>query len=151
MVTEVQGEGSSGPERARGGCLCGAVRFRVMGPIRDPVACHCGQCRRQTGHYAANTATHRSNLRMDREEGLRWYESSPGIRRGFCGQCGSTLFWDNQERPYMGIAAGSLDAPTGLRLAAHIFTADAGDYYELSDDLHKDAGRDHGVPPPPEE
>jgi len=137
--------------RGTGGCLCGAVRYRVTGPLRAPVACHCGQCRRQTGHFAANTATVRTNLHLEREEGLRWYESSPGVRRGFCATCGSTLFWDNRERPYIGIAAGSLDAPTGLRLAAHIFTAEAGDYYPISDGLPADPGRDHGVPPPPEE
>jgi hypothetical protein len=137
--------------RATGHCLCGSVRFRVLGPLRQPVACHCGQCRRQTGHFAANTAARRSDLCLDRDDGLRWFESSPGVHRGFCAHCGSTLFWDNRDRPYIGIAAGSLDAPTGLQLAAHIYTDDAGDYYAISDPLPQDPGKHHGVPPPGED
>ncbi|MGO1081292.1 GFA family protein [Inquilinus sp. CA228] len=39
-----------------GGCLCGAVRYRVTGPLRPVVACHCSQCRRTSGHVAAFTA-----------------------------------------------------------------------------------------------
>ena len=42
--------------RQTGGCLCGAVRYRVAGPLRDVVACHCAQCRRSSGHFAAATA-----------------------------------------------------------------------------------------------
>jgi hypothetical protein len=36
-----------------GGCLCGAVRYTVDAPLRDVIACHCSQCRRTSGHYAA--------------------------------------------------------------------------------------------------
>ena len=48
--------------RQTGGCLCGAVRYRVAGPLRDVVACHCGQCRRSSGHHAAATAARRGDL-----------------------------------------------------------------------------------------
>lgn len=118
-----------------GGCLCGGVRYRVAGRLRDAVACHCGQCRRTTGHYGAFTACRNERLSFDTDGTLAWYESSPGVRRGFCANCGATLFWDDGSRPYIAVAAGSLDAPAGIGLAAHLFTANKGDYYEIADSL----------------
>jgi len=118
-----------------GGCLCGAVRYRIAGTLRQAIACHCGQCRRTTGHYAVFAACGNDRLTFESDDALAWYESSPGVRRGFCARCGSTLFWDDESRPYVAVAAGSLDAPTGIRLAAHIFAADKGDYYEIGDGL----------------
>ncbi|MBV9344746.1 MAG: GFA family protein [Gammaproteobacteria bacterium] len=114
-----------------GGCLCGAVRYAVHGPLRDVIACHCEQCRRTTGHFMAATAAARAHVRIVRPDGLRWYESSPQARRGFCERCGSTLFWDGQGLPHLSIAAGTLDDSRGLKIAAHIFVADKGDYYEI--------------------
>ena len=34
-----------------GSCLCGAVAFEITGPLRPVIACHCHQCRKQTGTY----------------------------------------------------------------------------------------------------
>jgi len=72
--------------------------------------------------------------------GLKWYDSSEHARRGFCGRCGSTLFWDGRGRDYIAIAAGTLDGKTGLKIARHIFTADKGDYYAITDGLPKSRG-----------
>ena len=128
----------SGGEKAevrRGGCLCGALRYKLRGPPRQVVACHCGQCRRMSGHYAAATAAARADLEIEDESMLVWYESSPGIRRGFCAICGSSLFWDDASRDNVAIFAGSLDQPSGLGLIEHIFVEDKGDYYEIADNL----------------
>jgi hypothetical protein len=116
-----------------GGCLCGAVRYEVRGPLRAVVMCHCTQCRRMTGHVMAATAARHRDFRLLSEQGLRWYSSSEEARRGFCALCGSTLFWQGAARDYLSIAAGSLDDSSGLRIACHIFTADKGDYYEIVD------------------
>jgi hypothetical protein len=66
---------------------------------------------------------------------VRWIdspESDANARRGFCGECGSTLFWDAPGRHTISIAAGTLDPPTGLATVEHIYTAGASDYYELN-------------------
>ncbi len=120
-----------------GGCLCGGVRFRVDGPLSDVGACHCSQCRRTTGHYFAATTCAKADLSFESDATLAWYESSPGIRRGFCSRCGASLFWDDSARDEIDILAGTLDTPTGLRLVDHIFVADKGDYYEITDGLPK--------------
>jgi hypothetical protein len=120
---------ASGPRT--GGCLCGAVRYSVSGPLRPVIMCHCTQCRRTTGHVMAATAARRADFRLVADGGLSWYVSSHEARRGFCGRCGSTLFWDGAGRDYLSIAAGTLDDSRGLTIAHHIFVADKGAYYEI--------------------
>jgi hypothetical protein len=122
-----------------GACLCGAVRYRVTGPLRPVVACHCSQCRRTTGHFMAATAARRCDFELISQAELKWYVSSPEARRGFCARCGSTLFWEGAGRDYISIAAGTLDGATGLTTARHTFVADKGDYYELSDGVPQSA------------
>ena len=73
-----------------GGCLCGGVRYRVTGPLRPVVTCHCRQCRRTSGHFAAFTACAAGDLVLDSDRTLRWYRSSPEAERGFCGECGAS-------------------------------------------------------------
>ena len=123
----------SADARRTGGCACGAVRYEVRGPLRAVVMCHCSQCRRMTGHFMAATAARHADFGLLAETGLTWYESSAEARRGFCRQCGSTLFWQGAGRDYLSIAAGTLDDSSGLRIACHIFTADKGAYYEIAD------------------
>ena len=125
-----------------GGCLCGAVRYEARGPLPDVTACHCGQCRRQSGHLYATTGVSRQNMTLIEDRGLKWYRASETARRGFCGDCGSTLFWESDAGDATAILAGSLDAPTGLKLARHIFVADKGDYYEIADGLPQNAASD---------
>ena len=134
--------------RATGGCLCGAVRYEVRGPLRPVVYCHCTQCRRTSGHFSASTATRLDNHILSESKGLRWYQSSPMARRGFCRDCGSSLFWEPTSGDRVSIAAGTLDSPTGLNAAAHVFVGDSGDYYTVSDGLSQRTNGDHGVPIP---
>src|SRR5262245_45267562 len=95
-----------------GRCLCGDVQYRASGRLRPVVNCHCGQCRRTHGHFAAYTAAAKHSLELIEDGGLRWYQSSPGVRRGFCGTCGASMFWERISGPEISIAAGTLDLPT---------------------------------------
>ena len=122
-----------------GGCLCGAVRYKVTGPLRPVVACHCQQCRKTSGHHVAATSALREDLHIEGQ--VTWYQSSPEARRGFCATCGSNLFWDGPG-VNTSIFAGTLDGPTGLSLAGHIFCADKGDYYSIEDGLPQYANDD---------
>jgi hypothetical protein len=121
--------------RATGGCLCGAVRYEVHGPLRPVVNCHCGQCRKVHGNVAAYTAAARADLVLTEARGLKWYQSSDSARRGFCGGCGASLFWEPAGQDRISIAAGGLDAPSRLATVSNIFTAHKGDYYEIADGL----------------
>lgn len=116
-------------------CNCGAVAFEVTGEILGSSFCHCGQCRRQSGHHWASANVKPSGLKFARDDGLKWFASSDFARRGFCGTCGCTLFWKHNEEDQISFSLGALDLPTGMRVAKHIFVADKGDYYDISDDL----------------
>ena len=102
--------------------------------MSDLSACHCSQCRRQSGHYPVAAVVSKADLSFERRETLRWYRSSEVAQRGFCSACGSFLFWDDGGAD-MSLNVGSLEQPTGLSLASHIFVADKGDYYEITDGL----------------
>jgi hypothetical protein len=78
------------------------------------------------------TSAPREALRVVAGEGLRWInspQSDAHARRGFCGECGSSLFWDAPDRDTVSISAGTLEPPTGLKTARHIYTGQASDYY----------------------
>jgi len=116
-----------------GGCLCGAVRYRLTGPLPGVIACHCSQCRRQSGHYGAYTTVPLDRFQSERDAALTWYRSSDWAQRGFCRVCGSVLFWKRTGEESINVSAGTLDEPTGLTIVEHIFCKDKGDYYDLSD------------------
>ena len=114
-----------------GGCLCGAVRFEAVGPLRPFVACHCTQCRKQSGHFVSMTSVPLDRFSLTRQDGLSWFAASEAAERGFCRQCGSFLLWKPRGEARMSISGGAFDGPTGERTARHIFCADKGDYYEI--------------------
>ena len=134
---------SDATPRASGRCLCGAVSYEVRGPLRDVLLCHCVECRRWGGYVGAFTSARLECFAIADESALRWV-SSPGsdrhARRGFCGECGSSLFWQPADADRINIAVGTLDRPTGLEIAGHWYAHQAGDYDALPDDgLPRDA------------
>lgn len=119
----------------KGSCLCGAVNFEIEGPLPPADACHCMQCRKQSGHFWASTNVRRDALTISGADNVTWFQSSERVRRGFCASCGSFLFWDPIGKDVIAVAMGAFDAPTDAKLGMHIFVADKGDYYEIADGL----------------
>ena len=123
-----------------GQCLCGGVKFAVK---TDDLSildlCHCSQCRRWSGHAWAGLNAPIDAMTFIDDAPLKWYRSSPQARRGFCGDCGSSLFWQGdgleQFKDRIGFSPAAIDGPTGLTLREHIFVADKGDYYDIADGL----------------
>ncbi|MEM7499668.1 MAG: GFA family protein [Pseudomonadota bacterium] len=136
---------SAQPSAITGRCACGAVRLRLRGPFRPVIGCHCETCRRQSGHAVAATAVALERLEIEGEDRLASWSAIPGHRRGFCATCGSLLLWEREGSGDISVMAGCLDAPTGLRLAAHIFAAEAGDYYTINDPVPVHEGDDRAV------
>ena len=119
----------------KGSCLCGAISFEVEGELRPGDACHCVQCRRQSGHYWASTNIPRDKLTVQGMDKVTWFQSSDKVRRGFCSTCGSVLFSDPPHLDWTSVALGAFDTPTGTHLEMHIFVGEKGDYYEIADGL----------------
>lgn len=95
-----------------GGCLCGAVRFRLLGPPFEIDYCHCHSCRKHTGAPVSAFVDCKRHLVEFTTGAPKLFESSPGVRRGFCGECGSTLTYESDALPdEIHIHIGALDRP----------------------------------------
>lgn len=116
-----------------GRCLCGDITFTISGALQNPAACHCTECRRQSGHVWAEAFVSRSDIKIAGT--VKWYEASPIARRGFCPRCGSFLFWSPHDQDRIAVSLGALDSPTGLRLKKHFYVTEKGDYYDIADGL----------------
>ena len=124
-------------ETLRGSCLCGANHFTMPGPMGEVTACHCTQCRKLSGHFAASFDARESDLTWSARH-LTEFVTPGGGRRGFCPTCGSSLFFRAAEGAFS-IEAGVVDTPTGGKLTRHIYTAFKGDYYDLADGIPQSA------------
>ncbi|MDQ2090425.1 GFA family protein [Marimonas arenosa] len=121
----------------KGSCLCGAVQITIAGELAPPNACHCSQCRKQSGHFWASTDLPMDRVTIRGEANVTWFNASEIATRGFCRSCGSFLFWKRHGRGEIAVAMGAIDSPTGTQLSGHIFSADKGDYYDIADGLPK--------------
>ena len=77
---------------SRGKCLCGSIKFSTKGFHRDVSSCHCIQCMKTHGNFAAYTNVEDKNLKFQSKKTLKWYQSSKKAKRGFCSKCGASIF-----------------------------------------------------------
>lgn len=124
--------------RYRGSCLCGAISYAITGELSDFGYCHCPSCRKASGSaFGANAGVAREQFEVDDPgEWLREFESSPGKRRAFCGQCGSPLYaYLLASQGLIRIRLGSLDTPFAKTSKAHTFMSVSADWESLDDAL----------------
>src|SRR6187549_2791530 len=88
----VVGESVCSAGMMTGHCLCGAVTFTAEKVETEHHACHCGMCRRWSGG-APLMCTAVENVSFTGEDKLKRYDSSQWAQRGFCGECGTSLFY----------------------------------------------------------
>ena len=100
------------PERTiTGGCQCGHIRYRTQGKLENAHLCHCRMCQKAVGNiFAALVSTPKDALRWTGEAPAFW-QSSANVRRGFCGICGTPLYYDDTTSRQIGLTIGSLDQP----------------------------------------
>ncbi|MBS0258700.1 MAG: GFA family protein [Proteobacteria bacterium] len=138
----------SGAEGFSGGCQCGAVRYRIEGGLRYPHLCHCRMCQKASGNYfmplAASTLT---QFEMTRGEAA-WFQSSDHVRRGFCGRCGTPLFYDMPGADFINITLGSLDEPQRVRPEAQSNLAGKMHWFSSLDGLPVEPEPATDSPPP---
>jgi hypothetical protein len=117
-----------------GGCLCGEVRYRADAtPINERV-CHCRLCQKAVGAaFNARVLFAGADVRI--EGPARWSHSSPDLQRGFCGECGTTVFTRRLSNGVVGIGSGTLDDPSLFRPQMHIFTSSKQPWLALDDGL----------------
>ena len=121
----------------RASCLCGGIQLKTQGYHRDVQNCHCMQCMKTHGHYAAYTNVQEQNVKFFKKKTLKWFKSSKRARRGFCKKCGASLFFKVISSNYISIAAGMFNSPTKLNTKINIFVKGKLDYYKLDNRLSK--------------
>jgi hypothetical protein len=88
------------------------VRYRVEVELSNPHLCHCRMCQKAAGNYFMPLAgASRGNVVVTRGE-PGWFASSDIVRRGFCADCGTPLFFDPLDTDTMLVTLGSLDDPS---------------------------------------
>ena len=127
------------PVRYRGACLCGAVQYDVSCEIVSASHCHCSMCRKFHGAaFATYGNVPRQHFRYVKgQDAVRDFESSPGVKRSFCANCGASLTWsDDRYANEIAFALGTLETPVshlpGLR---HIYVASKAPWYQITDTL----------------
>jgi len=121
-----------------GGCLCGAVRFEIHGPIRNIVYCHCSQCRKAQGSaFASNGIVDSASFKLlQGEERLSKYESTPGQWKYFCKICGSPIMSIRPAVPdQVRVRLGTIESDIRERPSAHIFADSKANWETLCGDL----------------
>ena len=118
-------------------CLCKGVNFKIKGEFRPVINCHCVQCTKTHGNFAAYTSILEENIIFKSKKTLKWFKSSDKASRGFCKSCGASIFFKRSGSRAISLSAGLLQNPTGLKTISHIFINNKRDYYKLSDKLPK--------------
>ena len=123
-------------EQEGGGCLCGAVRFEVTVPEKQFAICHCGMCRKWSAGPFMSVHCPGEGARFPEDQGLHWYRGSEWAERGFCGICGTSLFWRLADTPdeMLIISVEAFDNADKFKLAEHIYTDAQPDRYAFADD-----------------
>ena len=120
-----------------GSCLCGNITFSLKN-LRNVVNCHCEECRKFHGNYAAFTKVKLEDIYISNEKQINWYQlKKDQAKRGFCNNCGSSLFWKAVDDSDICVSASALDVPTELKTTHNIYTDNASDFYAIDDNLEK--------------
>ena len=120
----------------QGGCLCGAVRYRITAEPLRATHCHCSMCRRASGAAFLTMATFPSAALTWTEGGPAIYRSSANAERGFCARCGGALtFQSIDDRGEIDVSIGSFDRPEAISPTHHVWFPDRIAWLEIDDRL----------------
>ena len=132
---------------SKGGCFCGAVRYRAAGAPFNPTNCHCADCRRASGAPFVSWASFPAagfTFTQGKPESFRY----AGRVRTFCGRCGTPLTFQEDESPAeIDVTIGSLDHPEALAPRDHLWVSDRLPWITLADDLPSFETRRTAGPP----
>ena len=119
-----------------GGCSCGAVHFEAHSAPTFVCVCHCHSCRKATGGAMVPWATFKASDVHITQGHLEERWSSPGVTRGHCARCGTSLSYRHERRPgEIDLTIESMDKPRSFRPTAHIWVEDKLPWIVIGDDL----------------
>jgi len=108
-----------------GGCLCGAVTFRISTLNPEYGTCHCKMCQRWAGSALLGLTVPANTITFEGENHIKQYQSSDWAERAWCDTCGSNLWYRvTAEGPYQGtyhMPIGLLDDASSLTMTREIY------------------------------
>ena len=126
-------EGKTG---TAGGCLCGAVRYTAAGAPLWAAHCHCQSCRRITGAPFAAFVGFAQDCVSVTAGSPATYASSPGVRRSFCGACGTPIAYEADRFPgEIHLYVCTLDDPAAVEPTGHVHAGEQLAWLHLNDGL----------------
>ncbi len=129
-----------GAKTYQGGCRCGAVRYRINGPHTYAGICHCDDCRRSVGGaYVPWFGAKPADFEVRAGE-LSEHQSSPGVWRGFCGKCGSSLTYRGDDWNDIAITIASLDDPNAITPESNVFLRERLKWVTYNEDMRNYEG-----------
>ncbi len=135
--------------RTDGGGMCGAIRYEAVGEPMVVAHCHCDSCRRHTGAPLVTLVSFEASQVRFTEGSRKIYASSPGVGRAFCGDCGTTLTWESEQRGQSLIEfhIGTLDEPDALPPSLQVFHGERLAWFDTADCLPRYREGRHGTDP----
>ena len=123
-------------EPLEGGCLCGAVRYRItMAPL-DSDYCHCRMCQKSSGAPVQVSAEIPADGFAIIKGEVKTYRSSPRASRQFCPTCGSQLTFRVDATPtIVSVNTPTLDNPDAVPPLRHIWCESRIVWFDAADDL----------------
>ena len=104
-----------------GGCLCAAVRYALRGPPTYSAHCHCRSCQRAIGAgFATWSGVKPENFEVTLGR-IATYASSPGVERGFCQKCGTSLTYSGDGWTDIGVLSATLDDPGVAKPTTNVY------------------------------
>ena len=131
----------NGQTRRHGHCLCGSVTFSAIPSNTETGVCHCDMCRRwSAGPFFAIQCD--DSVIFESKDDLRVYRSSEWGERGFCGKCGTVLFWNlhGKEAYSMSLSAFDDIDNDDVIFTSEIFIDEKPDYFSFANDTKKMTG-----------
>ncbi len=124
-------------EEHHGGCLCGDVRYIIHGEPTYAGHCHCRSCQRGIGAgFVTWVGVAPENFEVT-EGKITFCATSPGVQRGFCGHCGSSLTFAGEGWTDIGVTAASLDDPGVAKPTSNVYLDHRQPWVVLDDSLRK--------------
>jgi len=128
---------SEKPGKYEGGCLCGATRYAMHGEPTYSAHCHCRSCQRAVGAgFVTWVGVKPENFEVTTGQ-IADCETSPGVHRGFCGRCGSSLTFTGDDWTDVAITAATLDHPSIARPKSNVYLDHRQHWVVIDDNLRK--------------
>ena len=110
-------------KKIKGSCLCQSISFEIYKECRYSILCHCTMCQKSNAEFSNYTKVQKENFKFSTKKNLKWFYSSKNFKRGFCSNCGSSLFFQSQHsNSEIAVSTGSLN--TRVPVKGHIYYKD---------------------------